>query len=163
MLVTNGIYITTLIIGDAYNTIFCGVAKSIQGCARILRGLTVDFEWEVSSQSPCGVLLQSKKHPEVFARFEKVYRNSPWTKRKAWVITKRNEAKMCEQIMYIYDKEEVAKQNIFNLVEKPKFKIFKKCGITEVDGFVPYARKISSDNPELNRVHYTIYETEVEE
>jgi hypothetical protein len=70
---------------------------------------------------------------------------------------------MTENVYALFNNKEDMQRFVEANVDEPTYTFREKCGITEVDGYIPFSKIIGDQNPELNKVHYTIYETEVKE
>lgn len=141
---------------------FCGVSSTFEGCMKILRQVFPSpTNLEQVTFSPNGLMYRWKGHPRIYVHID--IRNSEYfSGDTAYVITKRNQHNMTECMYAIFDNEQKAREFIERHVDDPTYTSRGKCKITEVDGYKPFARIIGDENPELNRVHFTIYESEVE-
>lgn len=157
----NMIYIVTMSLNDSNNECFIGLSKSLEGCVKCAKAcLPINEKFQIKSITPTLFLFQSINNPGLWLSFLK--QNRDWTSGTGWVVTKRKESSMSESIYALLDDKEKAFDFVNARVDQPKCTFREKCKITEVEGYKPMA-KFLDENPELNRVHYTIYETEVEE
>lgn len=156
------LHIVKLIISDTDNVAFCGLARSVTGVAKVIAdtfGMAPDLER--LSWSPTGLLCRWKGHENVYVHIDNMKRDD-FNGNTGWVVTKRNEGRMTERIWAVCDSKDKAEEFVRRCVEDPVFTFKEKCKITEIDGYKPFSKIIGDENPELNRVHFSIYETEVE-
>ena len=142
------------------NTCFLGMAKSVEGCVRITKKYLPGeclLPHEINIRC---IHLQSKTNPGLWVVFNRDERE--WNSDKAWVVTKRSMNQKSEDVQAIFKMKSIMENFLRVVVEDPIFSVRSDSSIIEVDGFRPHTRHLD-ENPELNRVHYTIYEPEVEE
>jgi hypothetical protein len=156
------LHIVKLVIGDVDNVAFCGLAWSVKGVAKILSYTFPEApNLEQLSWSPTGLLCRWKDHDHVYIHIDNMKRPA-FEGDIGWVVTKRNEGRMTERIWAVFDSKQKAIEYIERQVDEPMFTFKEKCKITEVDGYKPFSKIIGDENPELNRVHFSIYETVIE-
>lgn len=157
------LHIVKLIIGNTDNVAFCGLARSVEGIAKVLVDTFAEApNMEKLSWSPTGLLCRWKDHENVYIHIDNMKRDD-FVGDIGWVVTKRNVGKMTERIWAVFDSKDKAFEFVQRSVDEPVFTFKEKCKITEVDGYKPFAKIIGDENPELNRVHFSIYESEVYE
>lgn len=157
------LYITRLVIGNTDNEIFCGIGKTFAGAVKALRQcIPQPINHEVLSTAPTGIICRWTDNPNTYIWF-KIHKHPTFNSDTAWVITKRNDGQMTERLFALFDSKDKAIKFIEQQVDEPMYTFKEKCKIIEVDGYKPFAKIIGDENPELNRVHFTIYETEVKE
>lgn len=154
------IYVVKMVLKDTNHSAFIGLSKTFAGCFECLRKVfPTGTEFKTLSWSPTGTLLRHSSKPTIFIHIMTDERQ--WNGDVGWVITKRHPETRSEEIYAVFDDIGRAKRFIETNVDEPTFSERKGCKITEIDGYVPFAKIIGDTNPELNRVHFTIYETDV--
>lgn len=156
------LHIVTMIFGTTDRVVFCGLSRTFDGAVNVLRTvLPKKSNLSKLTWSPTGTLWRWNDHPSVYIRIEVMKRLS-FKGNTGWVVTKRNEGQMTESIFAVFDDKDRAFDFVNRMVDEPVYAFRKKCKITEVDGYKPFSKIIGDENPELNRVHFSIYETEIE-
>ena len=161
MCIVMDLYITRLVIGNTDNEIFCGIGKTLAGAIKALEEcIPGPINLANLSTAPTGIICRWIDYPNTYIWF-KIHNNPTFNGDTAWVITKRNEGQMTERVFALFDSKDKAIEFIEQQVDEPMYTFKEKYKITEVDGYKPFAKIIGDGNPELNKVHFTIYETEV--
>lgn len=153
------LYIISVIFGNTDNVAYCGLSSTISGISRVLeKAFPKPTDMNMVACTPSRVLWKWENH--CFICVDIMRRATiPNT---CYVITKRNDGKLTESIHAVFGSEEDAESFIERCVDEPVRTVRDKCDITEIDGYKPFSKIIGDENPELNRVHYTIYKSDVE-
>lgn len=155
------IYIVNMVIRYTENNVFLGLSRTFDGCLDILRDhFPAQTNLEKLSHSPTGIMYRVKGKPELYIHIYAKNR-CDFDGDKGWVVCKRREGTMTENVYAIFNNKEDMQKFVEANIDEPTYTFREKCGITEVDGYIPFSRIIGDQNPELNKIHYTIYETEV--
>ena len=144
------------------NSVFCGLSKSFTGVLELLKEVfPTTTERKILSNVPGSVLILLDKKNQLFAHVEELPHKTI-DGDNAWVVTKREPETNSETVWGIFDKKDKSVEFVErHLDDNPIWYYKEKCKIYEVDGYKPFHKIIGDENPELNKLHFTIYETEV--
>ena len=163
MCVEMDLCIVKIVYGHINNTVFCGLARSITGALNVIKEVyPKSIDGKIESYSSTRMIILLDKDKKVYALIELEKRDV--INNVEWVVTKRNnEGYVSDTVWGVFDTKNKAEAFVDQNVEDPIRTIREKCKIEEIDGYKPFHRIIGDENPELNKVHYTIYMTEVKD
>lgn len=155
------LHIIKLIRGSIDNGIFCGITYSAKGAAKIMSFVSgkkpIDQHHAINTAA--GLFIKIRQCDNTFFHIGNITSDSLDIKDgKCWVITEKIEGYSGEKVRAVTDSKLKALTYVEHEVEEPYFRFKDKCNIIEIDGYKPFTKFMGRDNPELNRVYYTIYE-----